>query len=343
MRLKRRDERGLILMVVLVFALLLATSVATFTRRAVVDTAISRNRDARAQAEALARGGVELAKALLLEDILQDENSATPGLDTHDDLWAQIGEQVIELEDGARLRIRIEDVTTRLNINAVIGGQGEESQANDNAEPLLAAILEKIIDEMPYPPGEKVYDQSELVENLIDYVDGDDERLSGGEEESVYDYRPDLAGPSNLPLLSVDEIRNVEGFDSKLVEAMRPYVTVYPYAGDTGVNLNTAPPHVLALLYFDDGVELNLAKEEVVRQILRVRQEDGFVCDGQSAEGCTPIGEIVTNDIFPPPTYQSNVFTIVAEAQVGDVARSIEVVVDRKQAPQLVLLSWRVL
>ena len=341
--LRPQREQGMILMIVLVFALLLTAAVATFTRRAMVDTAIARNRDYRAQAEALARGGIELGKALLLEDKLGSEENGK--LDTHDDLWAQIGQQPpIELENGGRLRIQIEDTSTRLNLNAVIGGQGEDGQPNPKAETLLADVLEKIIDEMPIPPGEKVYDQSELVVNLIDFVDKDDERLSGGREEDAYDRRGDVAGPPNRPLLSVDELRRIEGFDAKLVDAMRPYVTVYPYAGSTGVNLNTAPPHVLALLYFDDGVELNLAKEDTVRQILRARQEGNFLCgESQSSENCTPIGEIVTNEIFPPPAYESHVFTILAEAQVGEVTRSIEAVVDRKQAPDLVLLSWQVL
>ena len=51
-------------MVVLVFAVLLTGSIATFQRRAAVDTMIARNRESRAQAEALALGGIELAKAL---------------------------------------------------------------------------------------------------------------------------------------------------------------------------------------------------------------------------------------------------------------------------------------
>ena len=332
----------MVLIIILVFTLLLTASVATFTRQAVVDTAISKNRDQRAQAEALARGGIELAKALLLEDKLREDGLA---LDTEQDLWAQVGQiGAIELEDGSRLRIAIEDTSTRLNLNAVIGGQGEDGRPNDNAEALLREVLDKIIEEMDIPPGEKaLYDREDLVGNLIDYVDVNEDKHFGGYEASVYDLRDDLREPPNRPLLSVDELRAVEGYDSRLVEALRPYVTVYPYAGETGVNLNTAPPHVLALLYFDDGVELNLAREETIRQILKERQEGKFLCGGQSSEDCTPIGEIVDNEIFPPPSYESFVFTIVAEARVGEVTRSIEAVVDRKEAPTLRLLSWRVL
>ena len=205
-------------------------------------------------------------------------------------------------------------------------------------------MLDKIIDEMDLPPGEKaLYDREELVGNLIDYVDKNEERFNGGYEEATYDFREDMRGPPDRPLLSVDELRAVEGYDSRLVEAMRSYITVYPYAGETGVNLNTAPPHVLALVYFEGGTELELAKEQTIRQMLRVRQDGKFLCDGQSSDDCTPIREIVDNQIFPPPSYESFVFTIEAEARVGEVTRTIQAVVDRKEAPELRLLSWLVL
>ena len=89
-------------MVVLVFALLLTSSVATFTRRAMVDTAISRNRDYRAQADALARGGIELGKALLLED---SAASASEGiqLDSH-----KVG-RFLNVHETRRIRVEAVD------------------------------------------------------------------------------------------------------------------------------------------------------------------------------------------------------------------------------------------
>jgi hypothetical protein len=52
------------------------------------------------------------------------------------------------------------------------------------------------------------------------------------------------------------------------VDALRPYVTVYPYAGGGGINPNTAPPYVLALLFFDDEVQLRLAGDHVQLSVL---------------------------------------------------------------------------
>jgi hypothetical protein len=113
---------------------------------------------------------------------------------------------------------------------------------------------------------------------------------------------------------------------------------------------------VLALLYFNDGVELRLAPEDLIRRLLKLREKDQVVCpsgsggDGgsdadaaaASVVGCTPIGELVPNAIFPPPTFSANLFVVTAEARVGDVRRTVRAVVDRSRSPELRLLSWQV-
>ena len=339
----RRREGGVILVVVLVFALLLASTVATFLRRATVDNMVARNRDAAARAESIARGGIRLATVLLVEDALRDQETGLD-IDTSSELWAQMGLIEIPVDDtGATLRLRIQDAGEKLNLNSILA-VSEEGTVHENTVPLLEALLEKVIDEIPIPPGEKLWDQAELVANLIDFVDPDDVRQRGGLEDDPYQLRDPPQRPANRPLLSVDELGAVEGFDRLLLNALRPYVTVYPYSGDGGINPNTAPPHVLALLFFDDGVDLRLAPEDTVRQLLRVRQEGFMVCaEDQSDDACRPIREIVPNAIYPPPSFASDVFVATAEARVGTVKRTVEAVLDRRGGGEPLLLSWRVL
>lgn len=348
-QVETRRSAGVVLLVVLFFALLLASGVATFLRRSTVDAMISRNRDAAARAEALARGGVRLGEALLLEDRLQEGAGASLPLDTGIDPWAEGLD--LETPEGARLRVRVRDTGSRLNLNALFAvGEGGEVAAKDSAEPFLIMLLEKAIAEIPKPPGEKLYEPRELAGNLIDFVDSDEVRVQGGAEDAWYqEQEPPYRAP-NRPLLSIDELRMVEGFDADLVEALEPYVSVYPYAPGgcdneqvgCGVNVNTAPPHVLGLLYYDDGVDLRLAPEDVVRRILALRQKGEAICPPSQQEvACTPMGEIVTNAVFPPPTWSSEIFVVTAEARVGEVRRTIEAVVDRSQGAELRLLSWR--
>lgn len=340
--MRRRRERGVVLLVVLFFALLLTSTVATFLSRSTLDTMIIRNRDARARADALARGGLRLAEGLILAD-RANQTEGEASLNTGQSLWAQVSGQVITTQDGAMLELRIEDSGTKLNLNAVIQVD-EDGQLPSQTLPLLVGLLEKVIDEMEIPPGEKVYDVRELAEALIDYVDPDEISQRGGNEDGYYQLQNPPYRAANRPLLSVQELRRVEGFDAKLVDGLAPYVTVFPYAGTGGINLNTAPPHVLALLFFDDGVDLRLAPESTVREILEVRQEGGTICsEEQSDESCTPIRDLVTNAIYPPPDMGSSVFVVVARARVGDVTRSIEAVMHRLEEGEVRLLSWRVL
>jgi general secretion pathway protein K len=340
---RRRDERGVVLIVVLFFALLLTGSVATFLRQAVVDAMISRNREARARADSLARGGVELARALLLADKALEVEAGAP-FDSGSDLWARIGERPIEMEGGGTLRLHIEDAGARLNLNAVLRFD-ETGNPTPDVEPFLQQLFEKVIDEMPVPPGEKVYDIAELVAHLIDWVDADDVGRLGAEDDYYQQQDPPYRA-HNGPLRSVEQLRLVEGFDAKLVKALAPYVTVYPFVGPDGINPNTAPPHVLKLLFVNDGTSKRLASDDLVRQILEVREEGGTLCGENAAtENCTPLVELVTNanSIYPPPSFASDVFTVVSEAQVGEVRRSIEAVLDRRPAPDVLRLSWWVL
>ena len=356
-----RRRSGIVLVVVLFFALLLATTVATFARIALIDHMVIKNRDSRARAEALARGGVRLATALLLEDKLGQASGGKPAagasgvgpaaataegkpaLDHRDELWARVSGVPIAFEDGSTLRIEIEDVAAKLNLNAVVVFD-DAGAVDPKSTELLTRLFDKVITEITGRNEARLYDPAELAANLIDYIDEDSLRQTGGEEDDTYQKRDPPARAANRPLLSVDELRRVEGFDARLVDALRPYVTVYPYAGGGGINPNTAPPHVLSLLFFDDEVQLRLADEDTVRSILKIRKEGGFVCgEGQSAEGCTPIRSIVTNAIFPEPSFTSNVFVVTAQAQVGDVARRVEAVLDRKVGARPQLLSWRVL
>jgi type II secretory pathway component PulK len=137
----------------------------------------------------------------------------------------------------------------------------------------------------------------------------------------------------------------VEGFDGTLVEAIRPYATVYPYSGGGGINPNTAPSHVLATLFYGISPDYRLADEDTVRRILEMRDGDTMFChkDAGGHPGCIPLTEAeVEGEPLPAPTYESDVFQVTAEARYGDVRRTIEAVIDRSEPASPMILSWRV-
>ena len=148
----RDRERGVVLLIVLFFALLLVSSVATFTHRATIDAMISRNRESAARAEALARGGVRIAKALLREDALRDAENGE-ALDSAGDDWFRIREVPIETDFGGTLRLQIDGAGAKLNLNALFATD-DGGVLDERTDFLLEELLEKVIDEMPVAPGE---------------------------------------------------------------------------------------------------------------------------------------------------------------------------------------------
>jgi general secretion pathway protein K len=345
----------MVLIAVLFFIALLASGVATFLRRATLDGMIARNRDLASRSEALARGGVQLATALLLQDRLDEEQATVPQdrpgrpesqptpfrSETRSDPWAKVGELEIPVADGGRLRLRIEDAGARLNLNALFDRDG---LAHPDAEAFLSALLDKVIGEMTLPYEEKLYDPGELAQNLIDFVDSDDHQQDGDPEDDYYQLQRPAYRAANRPLLSIDELGLVEGFDSALVEAIRPYATVYPYTRGAGINPNTAPSHVLATLFHGISPNYRLADEETVRRILEMREADAMFCGkGANRPGCISLAEAeVEGTPFPPLTYETDVFRVSAEASYGDVRRTIEAVIDRSEVTSPLILSWRV-
>ncbi len=372
----RRRERGVVLFVVLFFILLLTATIATFLRRVAIDAGIAVNRDRAAAAEALARGGIRLAETLLLEDLRLD--AAEPQPDSLWDVWARAGLEPVfaDEETDTSLRLEIEDAAARLNLNALAGAGGiglgspspAASQEDGSAAPtdtvgrqsadagsglgggrsgietrslFLTGFLERVIDGLPGRPEEKRYDARQLAANLIDWVDADDVRQGGGAEDEVYQRRDPPYRAANRSLLSLDELRLVEGFDGPLVDGLRPYVAVWPLAGDGGINLNTAPSWVLAHLTRGTDVSgMRPVDESDVARILDAREE-GVLC-GVAGPGCTSLQQVFSGEsIRPPMQDRSNFFLVRATARVVDVERSIEAVLDRSDPAAIRRLAWR--
>lgn len=376
----RRRESGVVLVLVLFYVLLLTATIATLQRRVAVDAGIAVNRDRAAAAEALARGGVRLAQALLLEDLRLDAGEQRP--DSLWDVWALAGLAPIfvDEEGDQSLRLEIEDTAARINLNAAAGaggiGLGEAApEAAEGSAPgdttsgdtgqrkpprrsqlgggaggvearrlFLTSFLTGVIEAMPGPSEEKRYVPEELAANLLDWVDEDDVRQAGGTEDDVYQRLDPPYRAANRPLLSLDELRLVEGFDGALVDALRPYVTVYPLAGAGGINLNTAPAWVLAQLTRGSDVSgMRPVEEEDVRRILDARDESLLCSGAEASPGCTAVRDLFEGEsVSPPPLERSQVFVVRATARVVDVERRIEAVIDRSDPALPLRLSWRV-
>lgn len=336
----RRRERGIVLVIVLIFLLLLVGSVATFGRRATLDRTIASNRDSVARAEALARGGVRLATALILEDRIRDEQRQLD-VETRYDVWARTRDLALPIAEDSRLSLVIEDAGARLNLNALF----DEGNPLDAAtEVFLVELIDKAIADAQISPDEADYDALELARSLIDYIDLDETGQRGDPEDDYYQRQEPPYRAANRPLLSLDELALVRGFEPRLIEALRPYLTVYPYVDGAGINPNTAPPWVLGVLYHGVAGDYRFASLDDVQRLVRTRDDGAVLCpEDQTNPLCTAaIQEVVVGETFPPATSVSNVFLVTADARVGDVRRRLEAVLDRSDPREPLVLYWRV-
>jgi len=335
-----RRNQGVALIAVVLFVALALSAVALFVKRATFNTHAIKNHDNAARAEALARGGVRLATALLIDDRVREQASEFRA-DSLGETWAQARLVPLDLQDGTTLRLTIEDAGARLNLNALF----EDGTPKDPAtEAYLLALMQKAIDELPRTADAHAYDPEVLAHNLMDYIDADSERMKGGAEDDGYLERRPPARAANRALLSVDELGAVEGFTPDLVEVLRPYVTVYPYSGSNiGINPNTAPPWVLALLYTGTTGDTRLVEEEDVRRILEAREGGSLLCaDEANHPSCSPLRSLLPDGVYPGASFTADVFVVTAEAHAGDSQRTVTAVIDRSELAKPKLLAIRV-
>jgi hypothetical protein len=233
--------------------------------------------------------------------------------------------------------------------------QGEQPEARTgtplrDAEDYLTDFLDRVIENMQAGPTEveddETYEPRELARHLLDYLDTDDDGIGGGSEEDYYESQDPPYLPANRPLLSIEELGLVEGFDPELVRAIRPYVTVYPLMGGRGVNINTAPPHVIGGLYHGVGGSRQLFSEDDVQQVLNALEDGNIFCEQTEIDPdrCITFAEAdLEGEIFPPTEMPviSFTYTVVTEVQFGDIERSVEAVLTIMEPGNPQLLFWR--
>ena len=356
MSTSKHREEGIALAIVLVVVMLLAVVATTFASRSITDSMISANKDRSAEARALARGGLRLATAILFEtrakqtmQSISDEGE--PEVATVDAYWATLGQNPATLRNGATLRIEIRDTSSRLNLNTLVRVEEDPSEVSpeSDAEVFLIAFLDKVKDDLADEFGGEAerYETREMARNLLDYMDPEDTAIGGRNEDDYYLSQDPPHRAPNRPLLSVWEVAMIEGFDAQFVKAMEPYVTVHPFVFATGVNVNTAEPWVLATLFLGGSGDKRLADEDQVRDLLKLRADDGVICtDSEIAlPGCQSLSQVLglgEGNIFPETSLpiQATTFEIVVEARVGDITKTARATVDVADHRNPVLLSW---
>ncbi|HEX5363674.1 MAG TPA: type II secretion system minor pseudopilin GspK [Gallionella sp.] len=189
------------------------------------------------QAQTLTQVGVDWTRALLSDD------RRASSVDYLGEPWA-LRLPPMPVENG-ELAGRINDQQGSFNLNNLV----KEGRVN----PAQLAHFKKLLSLLDLPPA--------LGDTLADWLDADGEPQGGAEDAVYLAMRPPYLA-ANRPLIDVTELVLVSGFDDGVRARLRPFVSALPIF--TPVNVNTAPPEVIAAVI--EGLGLDEARTLVQKR-----------------------------------------------------------------------------
>jgi general secretion pathway protein K len=306
-----KKESGFALVITLIVTALLVAVAVEFIREVYVENSLSRSYADARQAALMADSGV-YGGMKLLQTVLSGQSYSSLL-----DRWAL----PIELDDEkGSLRVDITDESGKLNMNSIVFPNGTLNEAFFN-------IGLRLIRNRKLP--------ADLLDAAADWIDENDEPRPGGAESKYYKSLPVPYQAKNAALDTFDELRMVKGFDEKTLNTLHPFITVY---GDGSgiqsslININTAPPEVLAAL--DDDMTGTL-----VDRILEYRKTTPFkaASDIVKIPGLEGIGQKLYGLTIG---VKGTVYLITSQATVNGTIRIVEALV-RTDGLTPVILYWR--
>lgn len=246
-----RQNRGVALLLALVFVALMAALVFAFFFEMQVDASFAQNQGADFEALLAARSAVVCGMQILAEHYADVQDMALPPVDSELDgsQWA-LGVAFEPLND-ATMHASISDEYGKINLNALILYENGVPEPN---EPLIQALRHFFLER-----SDSAYDPVDAILDWLDYDDGDSTEPDGAES----DYYLSLESPyacKNGPMDSIEELLLVKGITPELYfgngeeksgvlpqEPLSEYLTVH---GDWEgrVNVNTAREEVISAI-----------------------------------------------------------------------------------------------
>jgi len=346
------NKKGVALILVISSISMLSMMMVEFTFNSQINFKISKNFQNSLKAQALARSGVYFAMLELKVHKMIKDNPIVkqiPGFNAGmlDMIW-QFGfiyPPIASKKATFGTGKEIEELTQKSKIDGKITAQifdeGSKINLNDleniQTRPAVIQQLDTIFEQKKASDEEffrKYRDLrfTDLINNIVDWIDKDRDRVGGGDEESYYGRLPIHYQSKNTPLDTVSELALIEGFDDETIfDLLLPHITVYPTGG---INVNTADSIVLLSLSPD-------FTEDDVKKLIEDRQKMGSFKDKNAfIKYCE---EKLFKKIDPKLNLKtdSTIYSIESTGEVGGTSQMAHVVVDTSKtgadgAPQIV-------
>lgn len=309
-----RNERGIALLAVLLGIALMTLIVVNFSTSATLGYLSAANQVNELRAEYLARSAVAVGLGLLAQDTLIDSQSKQP-YDALTDVWA-VPFPPMQV-DGGTVSLSIVDCARKLDINELVNPSN--GAVNEEFEQRLIRLFQ-ILNVDP-----------SIIPAIVDWIDPDSIDSPGGAEMDYYMQLIPPYAPRNAPMPTIGDLKLIKGVTSQVFNTLRPFLTVMP---EMQVNVNTAPPQVLACL----EPELT-ANPDLVKEIIAARTIRPFVkiTDVLNLPGIGTFGQRLSKVLTTKSVY----FTINGMGTFAGARKLVHVTVHRQTNQTALLASWQ--
>jgi general secretion pathway protein K len=245
-----------------------------------------------AQADSIARSAGRWLRMMLAEDVAN-------GDDKYASLLLSGTLPAVPVENG-QAAVRLFDMQARFNVNNLV--PGDKVSAPD------VAAFRRLLQSVALDP--------DLTNAVIDWIDSDgNQTFPGGAEDADYLALDPPYRAANQPLLDIEELARIKGFNAEAVARLKPFVAALP--APSQINLNSVSAEVLSAYV----PKLDLTE---ARDLIAARDEKPFK-DASDAKSRFPELNLPT-DRF---TVGSQYFLAVASAKFDRATVAYQMLLSR--------------
>ncbi len=301
----RHAQHGMAVVVaILLIALATSTAALMLSRQDLWSRQVE-NLAAHAQADIIARAGIEAMQRALLENAqsadLQPIRQA-----------AATAAAALSIKD-VTLELSYTDAQARFNLNNLVRGE-RVSEPDVQAFQGILALANLSPD---------------LANAVVDAIDGDSEvRIPGGAEDLDYLAMDPPRRAANRVITDAAHLIRLKGYTPEAVSRLLPYLTALPEA--TTINVNSAPAE--ALMALAPGLDMSAA-----RRLIAAREQAPFP-DLNAFRAQLPAGVTITSGI--PIGVISRYILVDSSARVGRTVVAYQALIGRQGATQTGVI-WR--
>jgi general secretion pathway protein K len=308
----RKYQRGVALLATLLAVALMTLLVVDFTTATALGYRAAANQADGLRAYYLARSGIQVGLAMLAQDAILDGRQRTPheGLD---EVWAQPVPPVPV--GGGKVSMSIVDDARKINVNLLFNTRRR------TVDPQYAEIFLRLFANAGV--------SADLLPVLIDWLDPDSIDSPGGAEAGYYLRLTPPYEPRNGLMPTIGDVRMLKGMNDASFMILSRFLTTAP---ETQVNVNTAPPEVLAALA--PALENN---PELVKEIVAAREVRPFL-QLTAVSNLPGLGQLT--GLQRLLTTRSAYFTITGEGDFAGARKRVYATFHRNRNGTAMLMNW---